>query len=314
MESGKLGTRFLLLAGIAVGGTFLVAGLPYYRTPLAERPFSSLHDLFGPSGLIGQGLGIVGAGMIGSGVVLYSLRKRVPALSRLGKLRTWLRVHIFLCLLGPFLVLLHTSFKFGGVVSISFWSMVLVVLSGVFGRGVYVWIPRTANGRAIGYEELRGRLRGIFQEVEGEVGISGSEILDLVRPRHVSDGRPPDPGDRLVTARGESDRRRRSRRHLSVPGAVSASIGHVLRRRREESRWRAALEGAGVSGEALERLVFALAEERRITQQLELLTPFQAAFRYWHAFHLPLATVMAIILIVHIGVAVAFGYTWIWAR
>lgn len=312
MESERLGTRVLLLAGFAVGGGFLLAGLPYYRLPLAERPFSPLHDLFAPTGLVGQGLGIVGAGMIGSGVVLYSLRKRLPVLARVGKLRTWLRLHIFLCLLGPFLVLLHTTFKFGGVVSISFWCMVAVVASGVFGRWVYVWIPRTANGRAIGYEELRGNLHRIFRELEGEVGMTGPEILNLVRPPDTTGAGEGDRGGRRAVSRGP-DRRRRPRRRLGVFGAVAASIAYVLGRRREERRWRAALGEAGIHGAPVERIVHALSEEGRIVQQLELLAPFQAAFRYWHAFHLPLATVMAIVLVLHIGVAIAFGYTWIWA-
>ena len=56
-----------------------------------------------------------------------------------------------------------------------------------------------------------------------------------------------------------------------------------------------------------------LEQERRFEQQLRMLAPFQAAFRYWHAFHLPLASVMLLVLILHVGVAIAFGYTWIWA-
>ncbi len=105
----------------------LVAGREYYVLPLAERPFSPLDALFAPTGLIGQGLGIVGTLMIALGVVSYGARKRVRALARFGKLKDWLHFHIFLCLLGPFLVVLHTTFKFGGLVAIAFWSMVLVV-------------------------------------------------------------------------------------------------------------------------------------------------------------------------------------------
>ena len=311
-QDGAL-TRTLTLVGLISGGAVFLAGLPYYLTPIPDRPFSPLHDLFAPTGLVGQGLGILGAAMIGTGVVGYSLRKRLPMLARVGKLRTWLRVHIFLCLLGPAFVLLHTSFKFGGVVAISFWCMVLVVSSGVFGRWVYVWIPRTANGQVIGYEELRGHLQGIFKDLERDIGLSTGEVLDLVRPRaptgapeaHAS-------GDRRSVARGP-DRRRRPRRKLGVRGAVIESLRYRMNRNKELVQSRAALEEAGVRGVPLERVVAALAEERRITQQLELLVPFQAAFRYWHAFHLPLATVMAMVLVLHVGVAIAFGYTWIFA-
>ena len=52
-------------------------------------------------------------------------------------------------------------------------------------------------------------------------------------------------------------------------------------------------------------------EQRRLRQQVLLLRPFQRLFRYWHVFHLPLAIVMFLILAVHVGVAVLFGYTWV---
>ena len=90
--------------------------------------------------------------------------------------------------------------------------------------------------------------------------------------------------------------------------------GHGLRHGlgRERERFHRLLERLGVSEPTRSRIVDMLEEERRIERQLAVLDPFQAAFRYWHAFHIPLATVMLLILIVHVGVAIAFGYTWIW--
>ena len=55
-------------------------------------------------------------------------------LCKINRSKHWLEFHIFLCTVGPLLVLYHTAFKFGGIVSVSFWSMVLVVLSGVAGK------------------------------------------------------------------------------------------------------------------------------------------------------------------------------------
>ena len=53
------------------------------------------------------------------------------------------------------LILFHTAFKFGGIVSIAFWSMVAVVASGVLGRFIYLQIPRTLEGRALSLEEVK---------------------------------------------------------------------------------------------------------------------------------------------------------------
>jgi len=68
---------------------------------------------------------------------------------------------------------------------------------------------------------------------------------------------------------------------------------------------------AGVPEPTRSTLVRQIDEQRRRQQQLTLLQPFQRAFRYWHAFHLPLAVVMLLVLAIHVGVSVAFGYTWI---
>jgi hypothetical protein len=307
----------MFIIGVAVGGGALLAGLQYYVTPVVERPFSPLHAQFAPTGLIGQGFGIAGTLMIAVGVLSYGARKRFRFLAKLGRLKSWLQFHIFLCLLGPFLVLLHTTFKFGGLVSIAFWSMTLVVASGVFGRWVYVWIPKTANGRFLGQEEIRDQLHTLLRELEGELGMTSEQLLALLAPLRASAATGPagaPQGDRRGTPRpGSVDRRRRPRRRAGILGALADSLGHASRNRSEQARFQRELAARGVPEPTRSRVVHGLVEERRLEQQLRMLEPFQAAFRYWHAFHLPLAVVMVVILVVHVGVAIAFGYTWIWS-
>jgi hypothetical protein len=303
--------------GVAIGAGALVAGLDYYVVPLPERPFSPLHSQFAPTGLVGQGLGIVGTLMIALGVSSYWLRKRLRFLSRFGKLKDWLSFHIFLCLLGPFLVLLHTTFKIGGLVAIAFWSMTIVVASGVLGRWVYVWIPKTANGRFLGRDEIRAQLHDLLRDIESRLGMSSEALLDILNPRSLYGGEAasqPQPGERRTPPRSGADRRRRPRPKLGILGALLDSARYHLGRGRERARFRKALTAAGVPEPTRSRVVQGLQEERRIEQQLRMLEPFQAVFRYWHAFHLPLAAVMTLVLIVHVGVAIAFGYTWIWAQ
>jgi hypothetical protein len=311
-----LAARYLLVLGVIVGGGALWTGLDYYLVPLPERPFSPLHAQFAPTGLVGQGLGIIGTLMIAVGVVAYGARKRLRVLARLGKLRSWLRFHIFLCLVGPFLVLLHTSFKFGGLVAIAFWSMTAVVASGAFGRWVYVWIPKTANGRFFGRDEIRRRLRDLLRDLEGQLGMTPDELLELLDPRRraLELAASADGGrlDRQSLSYAGPDRRRGARRKVGVLSAIGDSVSFAFQRRRERARFRRVLAASGVSEPARSRVIRNLEEERRLELQLRLLEPFQAAFRYWHAFHLPLAVVMVVVLIVHVAVAIAFGYTWIW--
>jgi hypothetical protein len=118
----------------------------YYILPDEERPYHERYDALKPSGVESHGYGIVGTAMVMIGVMTYSSRKRVRAFNQIGKIKYFLEFHIFLCLLGPMLVLFHTTFKFGGIVAVSFWSMTAVALSGLVGRYLYVQIPKGSKG------------------------------------------------------------------------------------------------------------------------------------------------------------------------
>ena len=94
-------------------------------------------------------------------------------------------------------------------------------------------------------------------------------------------------------------------------GSLAASTRFRLGRRARRRRTLEWLEGHGVAADDRSSLA-GLAERRAaLEQQIRVLAPFQRLFRYWHAFHLPLAIVMFLILIVHIAVAAAFGYVWV---
>jgi hypothetical protein len=133
----------------------ILRGMSYYRLPVEERVFDPDHATLKPSGMLGHGLGILGSMFMIIGVSIYMARKRYRFLSRIGLLKHWLEFHIFLCTLGPILVLFHTAFKFGGLVAVSFWSMVAVFLSGIIGRFIYLQIPHSIEGRALSIAESR---------------------------------------------------------------------------------------------------------------------------------------------------------------
>ncbi|NJD10004.1 MAG: hypothetical protein FIB01_05995 [Gemmatimonadetes bacterium] len=274
----------LWLLWVAVAATALAAGFGYYRLPLAERAYSPLYERFAPGGEVGHGLGVVGFAMLLTGVVSYSARKRLRSLARLGRLKHWLEAHIFLCTLGPFLVSLHTSFKFGGLVAIAFWSMVAVVTSGVIGRYLYVRIPKTIHGHFLTLRELETRKQVLAGELAGAVG---SEAGNLAL---------------LLPARAQGSRR----------GAASLleAVRFDVQRRAARRRVRRSLRVIGGERALRERVLELTDEQARLEQAVVFLEPFQRLFRYWHVFHLPLAMLMFVIVAIHVGVAVAFGYTW----
>ncbi|MEZ4987706.1 MAG: hypothetical protein R2795_22200 [Saprospiraceae bacterium] len=99
--------------------------------------------------------------------------------------------HIFLCTLGPVMILFHTAFKFGGIVSISFWSMVIVVASGVIGRFIYVQIPRTIEGRELSLAELQEMKIEVSQKLAQTPALDASayqQLLNATRDQSARQG------------------------------------------------------------------------------------------------------------------------------
>ena len=157
------------------------AGYVFYQLPLEERFYSPDYAQLKPSGFIGHGLGIFGTLILLTGLFSYMARKRMKIFSRLGTLKYWLEFHIFMCTLGPVLILFHTSFKFGGLVSVSFWSLVIVVASGVIGRFIYLQIPHDLDGRELTMDEVQNINKDLSILLKDKYDI---EISELNRRRY----------------------------------------------------------------------------------------------------------------------------------
>jgi hypothetical protein len=93
----------------------------------------------------GHTLGILGFILMLLTETLYSFRKRSRT-AKWGKMSDWLQFHIFTGIVGPYMVLLHTSWKFNGLAGATMLLTVIIVLSGFIGRYIYTRIPRTLDG------------------------------------------------------------------------------------------------------------------------------------------------------------------------
>lgn len=96
-------------------------------------------------GFFGHSLGVLGFLLMLLTEIAYSLRKRSRS-ARWGRLADWLQFHIFTGIVGPYMVLLHTSWKFNGLAGASLAMTAIIVFSGFVGRYIYTRIPRTADG------------------------------------------------------------------------------------------------------------------------------------------------------------------------
>ncbi len=261
-------------------------GISYYDLTLDERVYHSDHKLLKPSGILGHGFGMIGSLFMIIGVGSYMVRKRYRFMSRTGLVKHWLEFHIFLCTLGPMLVLFHTAFKFGGLVAISFWSMVAVFLSGIIGRFIYIQIPRSIEGRELTLNEVRGMrtdVAGVVSENYSLDEQTFSLLNDSIRKKDYKYRK--NPFIRYIIRYAEDSR----------------SI-HSVKRVLKKKKLPAAETG---------KIVALVKDDIRLSRKIEMLETMQNLFRYWHVVHLPFAFVMLIIMIIHVGVTILFGYRWI---
>jgi len=195
-------------------------------------------------------------------------------------LNRWLDVHIFLGIVGPSFVVLHSSFKAGGLVALSFWSMVAVAASGILGRFLYLQIPRTGSGEEIALAELEATDRALSNRLSREFRLS--------------------------------DRLQKRLDQISAPAVgrlwstlVEILVGDLVLSRRLGEFTRMC---PGVPRSLLSEFERVLREKAHLRRKILLRSHVQAVFHYWHVVHKPFAVVMYLFMVVHIGVALVTGY------
>jgi hypothetical protein len=278
----------ILLSFIVIIVFFAIAykGFSYYRVSLEDRFFHPDHSSLKPSGVLGHGLGIIGSLLIILGVSLYMIRKRYRIFTRIGILKYWLEFHIFLCTLGPVMVLYHTSFKFGGIVAISFWSMVAVFLSGIVGRFIYIQIPRTIEGKELSLSEIR--------DMKTDIGaiINDSLHLDEESYKIIVDS---------IEKKAELYHKNFFVRSFRKYVDDISSIRKV----------KAVLKKNNMPKEQHKQVLILVKNDISLNRRIDRLVTMQNMFKYWHVAHLPFALVMLVIMVIHVAVTIVFGYKWI---
>jgi hypothetical protein len=138
----------LWLAFIAI----LVIALIYISMLVWLNGIPAASDFFGHS------IGILGFVLMLMTETLYSIRKRSRS-ARWGRMADWLDFHIFTGIVGPFMVMLHSSWKYNGLAGLVTLLMIIVVASGFIGRYIYTAVPRTVDGVEIEPGQLEQQSR-----------------------------------------------------------------------------------------------------------------------------------------------------------
>jgi len=236
------------------------------------------------SNLFGHGLGVVGFLLMLMTETLYSIRKR-SRYARWGQMSSWLRFHIFTGLVGPYMVVLHTSWKFHGLAGAVTAMAVVVVLSGFVGRYIYTAVPRTADGLALESGELEAQIASAQARLEqwlaAQPAAARNTASNLVG---ASSAAPPTAGVALVLGR--------------------LFLG--WRAGREASRERRRL-GAAVGAAQARELDGLLRHRQTLQQQAASLMAARRLLAIWHSVHIPIGLVLFTAASIHVGAALYYA-------
>ncbi len=230
-------------------------------------------------------------GWTGSGMMvvmmLYSIRKRVGMFRSTGSLRHWLSAHMFLGIMGPVLVTFHTTFKFNGIIATSFWSMIFTMVFGILGRYIYIQIPRTLAGT-----ELR------VMDIENMVLTTDSCLGEFSKYVNVADL------SRAIDSRVKNPEDAGVIKTLLFMLKDDIIISYRLHQLNIALR-----KNHHLPRNVRRQIDILLKSKAALTRRMNYLSTTHKILHYWHIFHIPLAIVMFLIMILHIVVYYLFRTT-----
>lgn len=264
-------------------------GWEYYQIPIIERPHAELHTILKPGGLWGHGYGVVGSSFILL-LFLYSLRKRSLLGLRFGNITKWLNVHIFFGLVGPLLITLHTAGKLHGLVSISYYSMLAVMFSGIIGRYIYIQIPRDEEGHELAVGQIEEKNRVLNEMIIENYQIDSESMYEI--------------NERASSAVGEDA--------TGIILLIQIFLDDLVRPFRF---WRLKSyirkNHPSFPPKAIRRIMMISKSKALLQRRKVVLGAITNIFHLWHVVHKPFAWIMIIIMLVHVSITILMGYKWV---
>jgi hypothetical protein len=249
----------LVISGIYLVAVFLLGGIP------------AASDFFGHS------LGILGFLLMLMTETLYTMRKRSRS-ARWGRVSSWLQFHIVTGIVGPFMVLLHSSWKFNGLAGVVLLMTGVIVLSGFIGRYIYTAIPRNADGLELEADELHQQIMALESAIatwSGEISGDADALPDYAATPEPAEFHPSRKPSEPITQRINVWNNQRTLDPQTRE--KTATIDKLVKRHRTLERQRASL-----------------AQARRL-------------MALWHTLHVPLGLALFAAAFIHIGAAIYYA-------
>lgn len=244
--------------------------------------------LFTPGSDLGYWLGVAG-GTTMLGVFAYPMRKHLRFMQRWGAGKYWFIVHMMVGVIGPVLILVHSTFTIGSLnAGVALLSMIVVALSGVAGRFLYVRLHRGLYGEKLSLDELRRHIEGdgraVAQlhfppDVQAALRAFEAELLDRRRPVLAAML-----GSPWLTLR-----------RLLLQRRAQAGVRRHLEALAREQGWTEAERVRRVArGRAL------VVDYLRTAQRIAEFTAWDRLFSLWHVVHVPFVYMMVLSAVVHV--------------
>jgi hypothetical protein len=276
-----------LIISTALGYEWLILNERIEGTDLFSY-FPSLKDVNRstlPGRPISLWLGYIGIGLMCI-MNIYTIRKKFSFMKEFGSKEHFLDFHIFCGLVGPVFIIFHTNFVIGGLVAISFWSMVVSASSGVVGKFFYSQILQKRSTLTRRTEKIDEKLNKMYQKVNKKLEAKGKDSIDHSELK-----------EKFLTSVGVKYEEH-ERHDASVFGSLVNSILIPLKY--------SAAKGSLRNG-CINELEYNYLKEFAFThRKIFLLNANKKIMGHWNTFHKPFAMFMYSVAAIHIISALTF--------
>jgi hypothetical protein len=233
-------------------------------------------------------------GLVGGSLMLllliYPLRKKWRVMHRWLPMKFWFRLHMIFGVLGPVLIMMHSSYRIGSMNGrVAFFSMLIVAISGLFGRYFYSRIHYGLYGKKATFESLRAdsdrvnkKMGPLFQLVpEAKKVLHEFEVRSLAMPRGLIRS-----ALHNISTRMSSGKVYRGAIHM-----MNVELLAIAKKRDwDRSRVRR-------KQQYMRRV---LIEHRKTLRQMNGLHFYERLFAIWHFLHLPLFILLVVTGFIHV--------------
>ena len=247
--------------------------------------------LYKPGDDVGYNMGLVG-GLMMVFLLLYPSRKRVSFLSKLGVLPAWFKWHMVFGILGPTLIVFHSTFHINSVnAAVATICMLLVAGSGTFGRFFYTKIHHGLYGRQATVNELKAAL-----EQSGDVKSVFSFAPGI--EKSLEDFRVNAAKYAQASGIGFVNFIRAGIQGRMLAGSLTRELQQIMQARAQEGEFTPAQrQGMEVLFNEYREKINAYLGAVRDAAQFHT---YERLFSYWHIFHIPLVYMMVFSAVYHV--------------